>query len=52
MLPFTAGEVNLVMQPGPSGSAAVTVLPDGKPSATPAVQTSAQMEWLALMAPA
>ena len=31
MLPFTAGEVNLVMQPGPSGSAAVTVLFDGKP---------------------
>ena len=27
----TAGEVNLVMQPGPSGSAAVTVLLDGKP---------------------
>jgi Thioredoxin like C-terminal domain len=24
VLPFTAGEVNLVMQPGPSGSAAVT----------------------------
>jgi hypothetical protein len=31
MIPFTAGEVNLVMQPGPSGSAAVTVLLDGKP---------------------
>jgi thioredoxin family protein len=30
-LPFTAGEVNLVMQPGPSGSAAVNVLLDGKP---------------------
>jgi hypothetical protein len=30
-LPFTAGEVNLVMQPGPSGSAAVTVLLDGEP---------------------
>jgi glutathione peroxidase-family protein len=30
-IPFTAGEVNLVMQPGPSGSAAVTVLLDGKP---------------------
>jgi hypothetical protein len=28
---FIAGEVNLVMQPGPSGSAAVTVLLDGKP---------------------
>jgi thiol-disulfide isomerase/thioredoxin len=28
---FTAGEVNLVMQPGRSGSAAVTVLLDGKP---------------------
>jgi len=31
VLRFTAGEVNLVMQPGPSGSAAVTVLLDGKP---------------------
>jgi hypothetical protein len=31
VLPFSAGEVNLVMQPGPSGSAAVTVLLDGKP---------------------
>ena len=31
VLPFTAGEVNLVMQPGPSGNAAVTVLLDGKP---------------------
>ena len=31
VLPFTAGEVNLVLQPGPSGSAAVTVLLDGKP---------------------
>jgi hypothetical protein len=30
-LPFTAGEVNLVVQPGPSGNAAVTVLLDGKP---------------------
>jgi len=31
ILSFTAGEVNLVMQPGASGSAAVTVLLDGKP---------------------
>jgi thiol-disulfide isomerase/thioredoxin len=31
VLPFTAGEVNVVMQPGPSGEAAVTVLLDGKP---------------------
>jgi thiol-disulfide isomerase/thioredoxin len=31
VLPFTAGEVNLVMQPGPSGHAAVSVLLDGKP---------------------
>jgi len=31
VLPFTAGEVNLVVQPGSSGSAAVTVLLDGKP---------------------
>ena len=30
-LPFTAGEVNLVVQPGPAGHAAVTVLLDGKP---------------------
>ena len=30
-LPFTAGEVNLVVQPGPSGHAAVTVLLDWKP---------------------
>ena len=33
VLPFTAGEVNLVVQPGPSGEAAVTVLLDGKPVA-------------------
>ena len=31
VLPFTAGEVNMVMQPGASGKAAVTVLLDGKP---------------------
>jgi thiol-disulfide isomerase/thioredoxin len=31
VLPFTAGEVNLVMQPGASGKAAVTVVLDGKP---------------------
>ena len=31
VLPFTAGEVNVVMQPGPSGSARVTVLIDGQP---------------------
>jgi thiol-disulfide isomerase/thioredoxin len=31
LLPFTAGEVNLVMQPGLSGGAAVSVLLDGKP---------------------
>jgi hypothetical protein len=31
ILPFTAAEVNLVMQPGSSGRAAVTVLLDGKP---------------------
>jgi thiol-disulfide isomerase/thioredoxin len=31
VLPFTAGEVNLVMQPGPAGRGAVTVLLDGKP---------------------
>lgn len=33
VLPFRAGEVNLVMQPGPSGHASVTVLLDGKPVA-------------------
>jgi hypothetical protein len=31
VLPFTAGEVNLVIQPGPSGTTAVSVLLDGKP---------------------
>jgi thioredoxin family protein len=31
VLPFIGGEVNLVMQPGSSGNAAVTVLVDGKP---------------------
>ena len=31
VLPFTAGEVNLVMQPGSSGRAAVTVVLDGRP---------------------
>jgi thiol-disulfide isomerase/thioredoxin len=31
VLPFTAGEVNLVVQPGPSGNGAITVLLDGKP---------------------
>ena len=31
VLPFTAGEVNLVMQPGPSGRATMTVLLNGEP---------------------
>ena len=31
VLPFTAGGVNLLIQPGPSASAAVTVLLDGTP---------------------
>jgi thiol-disulfide isomerase/thioredoxin len=31
VVPFVGGEVNLVIQPGPSGRAAVTVLLDGKP---------------------
>jgi hypothetical protein len=31
VLPLTAGEVNMVMQPGASGTAAVTVILDGKP---------------------
>src|SRR5262245_28601026 len=31
VLPFTAGEVNMVMQPGASGKATVTVVLDGKP---------------------
>jgi hypothetical protein len=30
VVPFVAGEVNLVVQPGQSGHAAVTVLLDGK----------------------
>jgi hypothetical protein len=31
VMPFTAGEVNLVLQPGPSGVSPVSVLLDGKP---------------------
>ena len=31
VLPFTAGEVNLVVEPGPSGKATLTILLDGKP---------------------
>ena len=31
ILPFIAGEVNLVVQPGPSGTSAMAVLLDGKP---------------------
>ena len=31
VLPFTAGEVNLVARPGPSGKAAITVILDDKP---------------------
>jgi thiol-disulfide isomerase/thioredoxin len=31
ILPFVAGEVNLVVQPGPSGKAAMSVLLDGEP---------------------
>src|SRR6516165_8040322 len=31
VMPFESGEVNLVMQPGPSGRAAVSLLLDGKP---------------------
>ena len=52
VLPFTAGEVNLVMQLGRSGSAAVTVRWMGRQSAMSAVQTSAQMEWRASIDPA
>ena len=33
ILPFTAGEVNLVAQPGPSGKSSMTVLLDDKPIA-------------------
>ena len=51
LLPFTAREVNLVIQPGPSGTAAVSVLPDGKPGGDVGVQTSAQTESRASMAP-
>jgi len=32
-LPFTAGEVNLVLEPGPAGVSTVTVLLDGQPVA-------------------
>jgi hypothetical protein len=31
VMPFQGGEVNLVVQPGPSGRAAITVLLDGRP---------------------
>jgi hypothetical protein len=31
VLPFMAGEVNLVVQPGPSGTSAISVLLDGQP---------------------
>jgi thiol-disulfide isomerase/thioredoxin len=31
VLPFTAGEVNVVVHPGPAGNAAVEVMLDGKP---------------------
>jgi thiol-disulfide isomerase/thioredoxin len=31
VLPFTAGEANLVVQPGPAGTSAMTVLLDGQP---------------------
>jgi hypothetical protein len=31
VMPFAGGEVNLVLQPGQSGRAAVTVLLDGRP---------------------
>jgi hypothetical protein len=51
VLPFTAGEVNLVMQPGPSGSAAVTVLLDEKARGDVRVQTSALTEWRASTTP-
>ena len=33
VMPFTGGEVNLVMQPGPSGRASVSVMLDDKPIA-------------------
>jgi thiol-disulfide isomerase/thioredoxin len=35
VLPFTAGEVNLVVHPGPAGKAAVAVMLDGKPIGEP-----------------
>jgi hypothetical protein len=31
VLPFAAGEVNLVVQPGSAGEAAITLLLDGEP---------------------
>jgi hypothetical protein len=39
VVPFVAGDVNLVMQPGQSGHATVTVLLDGKPIVDSAEQT-------------
>ena len=39
VVPFVAGEVNLVMQPGQSGHAAVTVLIDGTPIVVRAERT-------------
>ena len=39
VVPFVGGEVNLVMQPGRSGHAAVTVLLDGNQLVTRAERT-------------
>ena len=52
VLPFTAGEVNLVMQPGPRGMRRSPCCSTGSRSATPAEQTSAQTEWRASIGPA
>jgi thiol-disulfide isomerase/thioredoxin len=35
VLPFTAGEVNLVVHPGPAGKAAIALILDGKPVGEP-----------------
>ena len=52
VLPFTAGEVNLVMQPDLRAVPRLPCCWMGSQSATPAVQTSAQMEWRASIDPA
>ena len=47
VVPFTAGEVNLVMQPGASGMRRSPCCSMGSRSAKPAERTSARMVWRA-----